>query len=178
MRKTDQFTFFFTEKDLFSNWYPIQFTWKGTLFHCSEQAMMYAKAELFGDTKTAQKILQALTPKEQKRLGREVKGFDEKIWSAQCEGLVYEIGREKFTQNPTLLKALLNTKGTELVEASPYDRIWGIGMGSWDEGVENPKNWKGQNKLGKILTRLRLELELELELNHPNPVSKDKGLHF
>jgi ribA/ribD-fused uncharacterized protein len=120
--------------------------------------MMHGKAILFGDAEIAEQILAVADPRAHKALGRKVRGFDEHAWRKAREEIVLEGNRAKFTQNPALLEALLATRGTELVEASPMDRIWGIGMGSSNPNATDRTKWKGQNLLGRILTRLRDEL--------------------
>lgn len=120
--------------------------------------MMYKKAELFSDLETAKKILESTSPAKQKKLGRQVKGFDQQIWDQHCKQIVYEGNYAKFTQNPDLKEELLKTKGTILVEASPVDRIWGVGLSEEDPRILNPKEWRGRNYLGEILTKLREDL--------------------
>jgi ribA/ribD-fused uncharacterized protein len=152
------FTFFFTEASPFSQWYRCRFTAGEHTFNCAEQYMMHGKAVLFGDPDTAAKILVADHPRQHKALGRKVTGFDDAIWRREREGIVRAGSRAKFTQNPALRELLLATRGTTLVEASPYDRIWGIGLAATDPRAQDPASWRGQNLLGKILTALRDEL--------------------
>ena len=153
------YTFFFTEASPFSQWFRCSFSEGGHTFSCAEQFMMHGKAVLFGDAEVAEKILTAAHPREHKALGRKVKSFDDKVWTASRERIVLAGNRVKFTQNPELKELLLATKGTELVEASPYDKIWGIGLAASDPRAQDPTLWKGQNLLGRILTQLRAELE-------------------
>jgi ribA/ribD-fused uncharacterized protein len=87
-----------------------------------------------------------------------VSGFDERRWVSERERIVYEGNHAKFTQNAHLLQLLLATAGTELVEASPTDRVWGVGLSQEDPRIQNPSQWRGQNLLGKVLTRLREDL--------------------
>jgi ribA/ribD-fused uncharacterized protein len=152
------FTFFFTEASPFSQWHRCAFTSDDRAFNCAEQFMMHGKALLFGDAAIAAKILAADHPREHKALGRKVKSFDDAVWRREREGIVRAGNRAKFTQNPELLETLLATAGTTLVEASPYDRIWGIGLAASDPRAQDPETWRGQNLLGKILTSLRDEL--------------------
>ena len=152
------FTFFFTDSSPFSQWYRCSFTVDGNTFNCAEQFMMYGKAKLFGDAETAALILAADHPREHKALGRKVKRFDEAIWKREREAIVLAGNRAKFTQNPELEQVLRATAGTTLVEASPYDRIWGIGLAATDPRAQDVTQWKGMNLLGKILTQLREEL--------------------
>jgi hypothetical protein len=152
------YTFFFTEKSPFSQWYPCAFAVDGIAFSCAEQFMMHGKAILFGDLDVAKQILAAGHPKQHKALGRKVKNFADATWKAKRLEIVKAGSRAKFTQNEELRALLLATKGTELVEASPYDRIWGIGLAATDPRAQDPKTWRGQNLLGKVLTELRDEL--------------------
>jgi ribA/ribD-fused uncharacterized protein len=152
------YTFFFTEASPFSQWYRCAFLADGQAFNCAEQYMMHGKAMLFGDGDTALEILAADHPRQHKALGRKVKGFDDGIWRREREGIVRAGNHAKFTQNPELRELLLATRGTTLVEASPYDRIWGIGLAASDPRAQDARQWKGQNLLGKILTALRDEL--------------------
>jgi ribA/ribD-fused uncharacterized protein len=125
-KRSTKHTFFFTFKDGFSNWHMAPFDYRGHTFNCVEQFMMYSKARLFNDLEVAAKILATPSPKEQKALGRQVKGFDEALWAEKCEHIVHVGCRENFRQNPHLLSLLMSTGRTALVEASPYDRIWGV----------------------------------------------------
>lgn len=153
-----RFTFFWRQESPFSQWHPVKFQVKGKQFVCAEQYMMYGKAELFGDHEVAERILSSTSPKTQKALGRKVRGFDDRKWRDARERIVYEGNLAKFTQNPDLLELLLATAGTELVEASPTDRIWGVGLSEEDPRIQNPSQWRGENLLGKVLTRLREDL--------------------
>jgi ribA/ribD-fused uncharacterized protein len=152
------YTFFFTEASPFSQWYRCAFTEGAHAFTCAEQYMMYGKALLFEDAAVAAEILAADHPRKHKALGRKVANFDDARWKANRIAIVRAGNRAKFRQNPELLAALLATRGTTLVEASPYDRIWGIGLAATDARAQDPKQWKGQNLLGAILTELRDEL--------------------
>jgi ribA/ribD-fused uncharacterized protein len=152
------FTFFFTEASPFSQWYRCSFRDGAHTFNCAEQYMMHGKALLFGDATVAAEILAADHPREHKALGRKVKPFDDAKWRANREQIVLAGNRAKFTQNAELRELLLATKGTTLVEASPFDRIWGIGLAATNPLAQDPSKWRGQNLLGKILTQLRDEL--------------------
>ena len=152
------FTFFFTEQSPFSQWYRCAFTVNGHAFSCTEQFMMHGKAVLFGDAEIAAEILAADHPRKHKALGRKVRNFDDAVWKRERLTIVREGNRAKFTQNPELLAQLLATRGTTLVEASPYDRIWGIGLAASNPRAQDPAQWRGQNLLGQVLTSLRDEL--------------------
>jgi len=164
------FTFFFTEASPFSQWYRCAFTASGHTFNCAEQYMMHGKAVLFGDAEIAAEILAADHPRKHKALGRKVRDFDDATWKRVREAIVLAGNRAKFTQDPGLYEQLLATRGTTLVEASPYDRIWGIGLSATDPRSHDPRQWRGQNLLGKILTALRDELIAGRgETLHPGP---------
>lgn len=145
----------------FSNWYPSQFTdINGQIFSDTEMWMMYHKALLFKDNEIAQKILQCTNnPKKAKELGRKVKNFDSITWDAHAQNIVYEGLLLKFSQNSKLKKHLLSTGDRLLVEASPYDKIWGIGISSTNAKKTPQKLWPGKNWLGKCLVKTRETLK-------------------
>lgn len=155
-------TIFFSEKDQFSNWYISEFEVKGVRFNCVEQFMMYCKAKLFGDELTADKIMSADHPREQKALGRGVAGYNDDVWCERRVRIVTHGCYAKFSQCSTLRDALLATGDTVLIEASPYDRIWGVGLAEHDPRVLDPRQWKGQNLLGLALTEAREKLVADL----------------
>ncbi|MFT3736840.1 MAG: NADAR family protein [Rhodocyclaceae bacterium] len=155
MRVINNMTLFWRTDEPFSNWHPSPFVIDGRTFNCGEQWMMYSKAMLFGDEEIAGKIMAEAVPRKQKMLGRQVRGFDGEEWTAQCEDIMYEGLLEKFRQSEQMLKAMLDTGDTMLVEASPDDAIWGIGLEESDPRACNPEQWLGQNKLGKVLMRVR-----------------------
>jgi len=144
----------------FSNWYPANFIIDiadvGTMrFNCAEQYMMYMKAKTFDDKSIMSSIINTNDPKEQKRLGRDVKNFNPIVWDKLKEPVVYYACLAKYSQNEDLKKDILDTKDLILVEASPYDKIWGIGMAESDPDATNESKWKGQNLLGKALMKVR-----------------------
>ena len=116
---------------------------------------MAQKALLFGEQENFENIMNSSDPRVQKEFGRAVKGFNSKIWEDNAKRIVYEGCKLKFEQNPKLLNELLNTNGKKLVEASPTDRVWGIGLAEDDPRIHDPKNWRGTNWLGEVLTKLR-----------------------
>lgn len=124
----------------------------------AEQAMMYFKALLFEDIETAELILEATDPGRQKALGRRVKNFSDTVWDANKYEIVYRINLEKFRQNKGLRRKLFQTGQRKLVEASPVDTIWGIGLEASVAKVTPEALWPGQNLLGEVLTRVREEL--------------------
>jgi hypothetical protein len=164
----EQFTFFYKTSSPFSQWHAARFrVEEGYLcyhpatemeFNCSEQYMMYMKAMHFGDRDTAKLIMEASQPREQKELGRLVKGFRKDEWERVCIRIVYRGNYFKFIQNPKLLRKLIATAGTTLVEASPTDILWGVGLSENDPLIHDRKNWRGQNWLGEVLTRVRNDI--------------------
>jgi ribA/ribD-fused uncharacterized protein len=148
-------------KGVFSQWHFTPFMLDGQQFVTGEQAMMFAKAELFDDTETALQIMATSDPAGRKRLGRLVRGFDGAIWDRWKLEVVYRINRAKFGQNSGAARQLLATGGAMLVEANFSDWIWGVGLSMEDPRVHDPKSWNGTNYLGRILTLIRSELEQE-----------------
>jgi len=142
----------------FSQWTESPFSLDGVAYNTAEQFMMAEKARLFGDAATLGRILEALQPWDQKELGRRVAGFDEAVWRRHARDIVYRGSRAKFTAHPDLLAILMDTAGTTLVEASPVDRIWGIGLSREDPRAQDRSHWRGTNWLGETLTRLRDDL--------------------
>lgn len=138
-----------------SQWWPSAFTVDGIEYVCAEQYMMAEKARLFRDEETRQRILRAGHPKRMKELGREVRNFDDAVWKKEAYGIVRRASTEKFRQNAELWAFLRNTQNRVLVEASPRDRIWGIGLGKDHPNVENPSAWRGTNLLGFALSEAR-----------------------
>ncbi len=153
--------YFYGKEHPFSQHHKVSFTYKGITFDYTEQFMMYSKAMLFNDYDAANQILAAGSPAEMARIGRRVENFDEELWKEKRFGIVYVANREKFTQNPHLLNALLSTQGKLLAEASPSNRIWGIGVDINSLARFNPTYWNGMNLLGEILTLLRDNLLIE-----------------
>ena len=142
-------------KACFSQWWDCSFTVDGVEYHTAEQYMMAQKAVLFSDEKVRQEIMEADHPKQYKALGRKISGFKQDIWDKNCCDIVIRGNLAKFSQNESLKSFLLNTKERVLVEASPYDKIWGIGMSMDHKDCENPLLWKGTNFLGFCLMEVR-----------------------
>ncbi|OWA35922.1 hypothetical protein B9G55_08555 [Saccharibacillus sp. O16] len=141
-----------------SQWWPSRFEIEGIAYSCAEQYMMAEKARLFGDEPIRARILQAKHPKQMKTLGREVRNFDDVRWKQEAYDIVLRASREKFRQNEELWAFLRGTHQRILVEASPVDRIWGIGMAKDDPRIEDPDQWRGSNLLGFALGQARDEL--------------------
>lgn len=155
----------------FSQWTTSIFVVNGVEYNCAEQYMMAEKAVLFEDENSLVAIMEAEDPKTQKALGREVENFDVDVWQEdedngrpRCWNIVWRGNMAKFTQNPHLLSDLLATKGTVLVEASPYDCIWGIGWRATDPAAHSRETWRGLNWLGEVLTSVRSFLEVNNQI--------------
>ncbi|EAD1221349.1 NADAR family protein [Listeria monocytogenes] len=146
-------------KSCFSQWWICSFKVDGVEYNCAEQFMMAEKAKLFNDMEMREKILAAKHPKQAKDFGRLISGFQEDIWLKNRFNIVMRANQAKFSQNEELKKFLMQTKNRILVEASPVDKIWGIGMATDNKNVENPLYWKGLNLLGFALMAVRDELE-------------------
>lgn len=141
-----------------SQWWPATFVLDGVLFASAEHYMMWRKAMLFEDAATAAKILEVGHPSQAKKLGRQIRDFDEDIWERARFDIVVAGSVAKFGQDDALRGYLVGTGARVLVEASPVDRIWGIGMAADDAGALDPARWKGLNLLGFALMRARDEL--------------------
>ncbi|MBE1554001.1 NADAR family protein [Sporosarcina limicola] len=142
-----------------SQWWKEGFEVEINSYCCMEQYMMAEKAMIFDDEEMLERILKSDNPKEIKELGRKVNNFNEAVWEEKRYSTVLNGNYAKFLQNPILMQFLLQTENLILVEASPHDQIWGIGMSSDDKAVNNPFEWKGQNLLGFALMEVRDELK-------------------
>ena len=142
-------------KTCFSQWYEASFEIDGLEYKTAEHYMMVEKARLFKDDNLLPQILAASHPGEAKKLGRQIKGFNDETWLKQRSQIVVRGNIGKFSQNKLLKEFLLNTGERVLVEASPRDRIWGIGLGANNPDVENPYKWRGLNLLGFALMEVR-----------------------
>jgi ribA/ribD-fused uncharacterized protein len=145
-------------EECLSQWYESPFDVEGTTYATAEHFMMAGKARLFGDEKAARRVLAARTPAEAKNIGRQVRDFDSAVWDAHRVGIVVAGNVAKFGADPALRDYLLGTGERVLVEASPLDRIWGIGLRGDDERALTPSTWRGLNLLGFALMTARDEL--------------------
>jgi ribA/ribD-fused uncharacterized protein len=150
-------------KSCFSQWFEAAFTVDGVAYRTAEHFMMAGKARLFGDVETCECILAARTPGDAKKLGREIRGFDEAAWVAARLDIVTQGNVAKFSQNAELGAFLLGTGKQVLVEASPVDAVWGIGMAATDAGAQDPRAWRGLNLLGFALMAARETLRAARE---------------
>lgn len=156
--ETATMVLFWQPPGVFGQWTPSPFTVDGVAYTCAEQFMMAEKARLFGDEATRAKILAAADPRDHKALGRQVANFVSEIWDSECLGIVVRGNLAKFGQNPDMRAALLATGDKLLVEASPLDKIWGVGLRADDPRIHDPARWRGKNLLGEALMRVRSEL--------------------
>lgn len=141
-----------------SQWWPSPFVIDGVGYATAEHWMMACKARLFGDAEAERRVLAAEHPAGAKKAGRLVRGFDEAIWQRERFRIVVEGGVHKFAAHPGLGAFLLGTGDRVLVEASPLDRVWGIGLAAGDEAASDPERWRGLNLLGFALMEARERL--------------------
>ena len=138
-----------------SQWWPCRFTVKDEIFVSAEHWMMAEKARLFKADDIRKKILSTKKPGAAKALGRQILDFDAEVWDENKYDIVVKGNFHKFSQNPKLKQFLIGTGKRVLVEASPVDKIWGIGLAQDDKHSSNPLMWKGQNLLGFALMSTR-----------------------
>ena len=146
--------FFWKPPCPFSQWTSSRFVIDNVEYCCAEQYMMSRKAKVFEDVVILKQIMATSDPRKHRELGRKISNYNDKIWNSVSLDIVIEGNKHKFYQNPDMLKKLLKTKGKTLVEASPFDKIWGIGMAYTHKNILDETKW-GQNKLGIALMRVR-----------------------
>lgn len=139
----------------FSQWSPCDITIDGVHYNCAEQYMMAKKALVFQDLEAHAAIMASEDPSEQKAIGRKVKGFNAAVWDTISRDVVARASVAKFTSSRRYFQELSLTQGTVLVEASPTDRLWGIGLYEGDPKVHDPAKWRGSNWLGQVLNETR-----------------------
>ncbi|MEU1886724.1 NADAR family protein [Micromonospora sp. WMMD987] len=138
-----------------SQWWPAAFTVDGRHFRTAEHWMMWRKAQLFDDTEAGERVLAAGHPQQAKAIGREIRRFDPAVWEAERYPVVLAGSLAKFGQHADLRAYLLGTGDRVLVEASPVDRVWGVGLAADDPRAEDPARWRGLNLLGFALMEAR-----------------------
>ena len=151
--QTDRFVLFWGGWP--SQWHPARFAVDGVAYSCCEQYMMAEKARVFGDEDALAKVLASESPREQKAIGRRVANFDPAVWTGVCRGIVYAGNLARFSQDPEARATLMATGDRTIVEASPLDRIWGIGLAPDSPRALDPAQWRGTNWLGVALTQVR-----------------------
>ena len=149
---------FGVNQSCFSQWFVAPFEIDGHRYPCAEHYMMAQKAKLFGDTEIYNKILSAQSPNKAKALGRQVQKFDQAVWEKYRFDIVVDANMAKFEQHESLKQFLLETGDRILVEASPVDKIWGIGLAADDDKAAKPQCWPGDNLLGFALMVVREKL--------------------
>lgn len=149
---------------VFSQWAktPIKDLYWNTSYSTAEQGMMYRKAMTFHDKEIADKILETSDPRQQKELGRQVKNYDDLVWKERRLEIVTQINYWKFSQNRELKSIIVGLKDWEFVEASPVDKIWGVGMSVDDDRIFDPSNWQGENLLGQAIKEAQIRIINEL----------------
>lgn len=153
------FLFFWHSRSYLSNWYTLGFIVDNIEYWCVEQYMMAEKARLFQDYNILKKIMLSDNQKEIKTLGRKIQNFNQGLWDLTKKDIVFKGNLAKFSQNPELKNYLLLTGNHILVEASPYDKIWGVGLDAKDIRIGNPNYWEGLNLLGFVLMDVREQLK-------------------
>ena len=159
----DDFVFFWGHEDrgkgltkvCLSQWYQCPFVVEGQYYNCAEQYMMAEKARIFGDEEIRQQILAEYSQMAMKKLGRKVRNYDDEIWKEKRFDVVVKGNIAKFSQNEKLLDFLLSTGNNILVEASPKDTVWVIGLDESSPEAIQPRKWKGENLLGFALMEVR-----------------------
>jgi len=154
----DPSNYIFFLKNFLSNFHTCNFIGNGVKFTNTEQYFMYQKALTFGDAEIAEAILATKEPYVAKRLGRNVKNYDDRVWAKKRYQVFLDANLLKYTQNPDLAKKLLETGHKILVECNPNDTIWGIGLSIEEAKVTSPDNWQGKNLLGLVLMDVRSQL--------------------
>jgi len=155
--KNDKYYFFW--KHQFGQWtLRNMIDTDGIVYNCCEQYMMAQKARLFEDEKSFEKIMQETRPNKQQELGRLVNNYNQETWDINKEEIVYRGNLLKFFQHNDLRSRLIETIPKILVEASPCDTVWGVGLAANNPLILDEKNWRGQNLLGKVLMRVRRDV--------------------
>ncbi len=154
--------FIFFYGGIYSQWYRSPMIINGTKYNCAEQYMMQQKAITFNDTEIANAVMRATNPMEQKALGRQIREFniaEWNVWNVVCKNVVYDGNFAKFTQHADLRDELMATGDAELVEASPTDVVWGIGLAENDPRRFDKTQWRGTNWLGEVIMQVRETLK-------------------
>jgi len=158
-KQIDNYLFFFSRHSFLSNFSPSNFTVNATNYTCSEQYLQHQKALLFDDKNMAEKIMQSNNPGQMKRLTANLANFNGKLWEEKSPDICYTALKEKFSQNPKLQTMLQETHDKVLVEASPYDRVWGIGYGKEEPNLIQKQSTWGKNLQGITLMKVRNEIQ-------------------
>lgn len=141
----------------FSQWVGDPMTIDGVTYNCPEQYMMAQKARMFGDDHALKLIMGTTSPARQKAVGRLVKDYSDARWHPFARDVVRTATLHKF-QDPMYRQHLLATGDAEIVEASPTDVFWGIGLGESDPDARFHSKWRGPNWLGQCLMEVRASI--------------------
>lgn len=142
----------------FSQWHPLPMEIDGTTYNSAEQYMMAKKALVFKDKDAYRRIMDARWPSEQKAIGRTLRGYSDAVWHSVARDVVLRANLKKFRRGSPLCQYLLGTLGQIIVEASPTDTVWGIGLAEDDPAALDPTKWRGSNWLGEVLMEVRTRL--------------------
>ncbi|NBO22655.1 NADAR family protein [bacterium] len=157
------FVFFWRGK--FSQWVKHPLLIDGVEYCCCEQYMMYQKALIFNDLESAEKIMSTSSPRQHQLLGREIKNFEQSVWDSHKFAVVYKGNYYKYKQNEELKNLLFSFPDNSIfVEASPIDKVWGVGRSVEETECSDPSKWLGINLLGNVLTSVRSVLKNEENL--------------
>jgi len=171
MRITDTHIYFFSGNSKFSNFAITPFTYvivktsfldDNTItikFQCSEQAYMYEKCMFFNQPEMAMQCIEETNPTKVKKIGRSIPNFEQDKWNKFSFDVMYKICLQKFQGNEEAKKELIDSGDKVLVEASPYDKIWGVGLSELDDRILQEEYWEGENRLGKVLMKVRNKIK-------------------
>ena len=166
---TDSHVFFY--RDILSQWTRRDFMFLGLWMNCCEQAMMAYKAMVFNDSEIFDQIMKADHPRTQQQLGRKVRKFDPEVWDRIKLRVVTNVNYRRFITHENDRELLLSTGDRIIVEASPTDQVWGVGLGENNPLIHDPANWRGQNLLGRALMDVREMLRIGENANEPEATS-------
>lgn len=170
MRETNTHIYFFSRDDIFSNFAVTPFLYEkksddmfgvrgeSVFFQCSEQGYMYEKCLFFNRFGMAKNCIDVTDPRDVKRIGRSIPNFNDERWNEVSFDKMYDVLMCKFSNNKEAKEELINSGNKILVEASPYDKIWGCGIGVDDDDVLQEENWTGENRLGEVLMKVREDI--------------------
>ena len=170
---SDDVVLFWQPPSAFSQGTILPFTVDPVDYTCAEQYMMASNARLFGDDSALSAVLATDDPREQKRITRRVRHFDQELWQQQSENIVFDGNLAKVSQNEDMRRALLHTSRRRLAEASPHDNLWGIGLRACDHHAFSTDTWRGSNLLDQILEHVRETLDRETRQQSSDPLPPD-----
>ena len=177
MKITDKYIFFWNPESCLCQWHTSYFTDEDNVeYNCTGQYMMAHKAKLFKDNDMYQAIMRSTCPKEMQQLGHKVRNFDSKSWDKMKVDIAVHGSILKFMQNNWMMHNLLDTEDRVIVEASPHDIIWGVGLRETDPKILDPNKWQGQNLLGQTLMRTRSYIRAKLRNEIREPIIRQENM--